>query len=70
MALPSVFEKLPNGDRFQYAIADYVSTGGERLEGVGVIPNTEVKLKRKELLEGKDAVIEAAVHWIEGSKSE
>ena len=28
-ALPSVFEKLPNGDGFQYAIANYISEGGQ-----------------------------------------
>jgi carboxyl-terminal processing protease len=35
-ALPSMFEKLPNGDGFQYAMADYISEGGKRLEGLGV----------------------------------
>ena len=30
-ALPSFFEKLPNGDGFQYAIANYVSEGGKPL---------------------------------------
>ncbi len=34
-ALPSVFEKLPNGDGFQYAIANYVSEGGQAAGGPG-----------------------------------
>jgi carboxyl-terminal processing protease len=63
-ALPSVFEKLPNGDGFQYAIANYVSEGGQTLEGVGVIPDVEVSLTRQELVKGQDPVIEAASQWI------
>jgi carboxyl-terminal processing protease len=63
-ALPSVFEKLPNGDGFQYAIANYISKGGKPLEGIGVIPDQEVKLTRKALLEGRDPVEDAALDWI------
>jgi carboxyl-terminal processing protease len=63
-ALPSQVEKLPNGDGFQYAIADYVSTGGKRLEGKGVTPDVEVRPDRKSLLAGKDVVLDAAVDWI------
>ena len=65
-ALPSVFEKLPNGDAFQYAIASYVSEGGQTLEGTGVAPDEEVKLTRKALLAGKDPVLDAALAWIHG----
>ena len=36
-ALPSVFEKLPNGDGFQYAIANYISEGGQVLATNGLI---------------------------------
>jgi carboxyl-terminal processing protease len=63
-ALPSAIEKLPNGDGFQYALANYVSRGGEVLEGVGVVPDVEVALKREVLLQGKDAALESAVAWI------
>lgn len=63
-ALPSVFEKLPNGDGFQYAIADYVSEGGERLEGKGVTPDVETKWTRKALLAGRDPALDAAMEWI------
>src|SRR5439155_10687832 len=45
-ALPSVIERLPNGDGFQYAIANYISEGGKALEGLGVEPDEEVKLTR------------------------
>ncbi len=63
-ALPSVFEKLPNGDGFQYAIANYVSADGKPLEGAGVQPDVEVPLTRAGLLAGRDPVIEAALEWM------
>ena len=63
-ALPSQFERLPNGDAFQYAVATYVSSGGRTLEGAGVVPDEVVALDRKSLLAGKDAVLDAALRWI------
>ena len=67
-ALPSVLERLPNGDGFQHAIANYISEGGKPLEGAGVIPDVEVTLTRDALLQGKDSVVEAAVRWIRKTK--
>ena len=67
-ALPSTFEVLPNGDGFQYAIANYVSQGGQPLEGVGVTPDEEVKPTRRQLLDGRDPVLDAALQWIEQQK--
>ena len=67
-ALPSVFEKLPNGDGFQYAIANYISEGGKPLEGLGVTPDVETPITRAALLEGKDPPLDAAVAWIESQK--
>ena len=63
-ALPSVIEKLPNGDGFQYAMANYISEGGKALEGNGVTPDVEVELTREKLLNGHDAVVDAALEWI------
>jgi len=63
-ALPSVFARLPNGDGFQYAVANYISEGGQALEAHGVTPDVEVKLTRQGLLAGHDAVLEAALEWI------
>ena len=63
-ALPSVVERLPNGDGFQYAVANYISEGGRALEGNGVKPDEEVQMTRPTLLEGRDAVVDAAVRWI------
>jgi carboxyl-terminal processing protease len=68
-ALPSMFERLPNGDGFQYAIANYISEGGRRLEGIGVTPDEEVRLTRRQLLAGQDPVLEAAVSWIHKQKN-
>jgi len=67
-ALPSMFEKLPNGDGFQYAIANYISEGGQPLEGRGVTPDVETPLTRQALLAGKDPALDAAVDWIEHRK--
>lgn len=69
-ALPSNIERLPNGDAFQFAVANYISTGGETLEGVGVIPHEPVELTRETLLEGRDAVIDAAVEWIQRTENQ
>jgi len=63
-ALPSVFEMLPNGDGFQYAIANYLSEGGKPLEGLGVTPDVETPLTREALLAGKDPALDAAISWI------
>ncbi|HTW67121.1 MAG TPA: S41 family peptidase [Bryobacteraceae bacterium] len=68
-ALPSVFEKLPDGDGFQYAIANYVSAGGQPLEGRGVTPDEETPVTREALLAGKDPALDAAVAWIKQQKT-
>lgn len=63
-ALPSQIMKLPNGDGFQFAMANYISTGGSVLEGVGVTPDEVVEPSREALLNGEDPVIAAAKRWI------
>ncbi|MCU1339286.1 MAG: peptidase [Bryobacterales bacterium] len=63
-ALPSAFERLPNGDGFQYAVANYISQGGQPLEGLGVTPDATVELTRGALLAGHDPVVDAAIDWI------
>ncbi len=64
MALPSQIEKLPNGDGLQYTTANYVSAGGEALEGKGVLPDEETPLTQADLLAGRDAALAAALNWI------
>ena len=68
-ALPSQIEKLPNGDAFQYAMANYVSTGGKILEGIGVNPHVNVQHTKETLLEGRDIILETAVNWIHNQNS-
>jgi carboxyl-terminal processing protease len=63
-ALPAVLERLPSGDVLQYAIGDFVTATGERIEGHGVVPDTQVALTRADLLAGRDPVLEAALDWI------
>ena len=63
-ALPSTVAKLPNGDGFQYAFANYVSADGEALEGAGVVPDEATPPTRSALLEGRDPALDAAVAWI------
>jgi carboxyl-terminal processing protease len=68
-ALPSLFEKLPDGDGFQYAIANYISEGGQPLEGLGVTPDVETPVTREALLAGQDPAMDAAVDWIKQRKT-
>jgi len=68
-ALPSVITRLPNGDGFQYAVANYISEGGKALEGNGVVPDVEVHLTREALLAGHDSVVDAALDWIQTQKA-
>jgi carboxyl-terminal processing protease len=67
-ALPSIIDRLPNGDGFQYAIANYISQGGKPLEGIGAIPDEEARLTRRGLLDGQDAPLNAAMAWIARQK--
>lgn len=62
-ALPSVPERLPNGDILYHAIADFVGPTGKPVEGEGVIPDRVVPLTRPELVKGRDAALEAALRW-------
>ncbi len=64
-ALPSQFERLPNGDGFQYAMATYKSANGQTLEGTGVIPDQPAPLTRAALLAGHDPALDAAVQWLQ-----
>jgi carboxyl-terminal processing protease len=63
-ALPSVFAALPNGDLFQYAVADLKTPGGTLIEGSGVVPEVEVKTTRADLASGWDPVFAAARAWL------
>ncbi|MEK7833726.1 MAG: S41 family peptidase, partial [Acidobacteriota bacterium] len=66
--LPSVFEKLPTGALFQFAIADFKTPKGILIEGRGVIPDVEVKWNRASLLAGRDAQLETAIERLAQSR--
>lgn len=59
--LLSVFDPLPTGYMFQYAISDYKSPKNILIEGRGVTPDQEVVLTRESLLAGKDIQLDAAI---------
>jgi carboxyl-terminal processing protease len=64
--LGSQIEKLPTGDGFQFAAANFISNRtGRTLEGVGVSPHEVVEPERAALLAGKDPAREAAIRWIQ-----
>lgn len=62
--LPSVFDTLPTGAIFQYAVSDYRSPKNILIEGRGVIPDIVVAQTRAALLAGRDPQLEAAVKEI------
>jgi carboxyl-terminal processing protease len=62
-ALPSVAERLPNGDILYHAIANFVSPTGKQIEGDGVTPDVKVAPTKKALLDGKDPALDAALLW-------
>ena len=65
-ALPSAVLQLPDGDRFQYPQANYVSVKGRVLEGNGVQPDELVGLTIAGLLAGHDEQLEKASGWSRG----
>jgi carboxyl-terminal processing protease len=64
-ALPSVFDRLPNGDVLIHAYGDFVTATGIRLEGRGVLPDEPIPLLRADLLAGRDAALAAALTWVD-----
>ena len=69
-ALPSVFTKLPTGALLQYAVADFRTPKGVLIEGRGVMPDREVNLTRRTLLEGRDTQLEAAIDQIKKERGD
>lgn len=59
--LLSVFDPLPTGYVFQYAISDYKSPKNILIEGRGVKPDVQVVLTRESLLAGRDIQLDAAI---------
>jgi carboxyl-terminal processing protease len=67
-ALPASTKQLPNGDALMYAIGDFVTSTGRRLEGVGVVPDEALELDRAALAAGRDTPLEAALRWIDAER--
>jgi carboxyl-terminal processing protease len=66
-ALPAMMDRLPSGDVFVHAVADFTDPDGRRIEGAGVVPDEVVPVSPKGLSQGKDAALEAATRWIRSS---
>jgi len=64
-ALPASTKLLANGDVLMYALGDFVTPGGKRLEGDGVIPDSSQPLSVAALAAGRDLALEAALDWID-----
>lgn len=62
-ALPSVPERLPNGDILYHAIANFIGATGAPVEGAGVTPDRVIPLDRRALLGGRDPALDAAIVW-------
>jgi carboxyl-terminal processing protease len=67
-ALPALTRTLPNGDVLMYAIGDFVTSTGKRIEGNGVTPDTVVPLSIAALAAGKDEPLDAALRWIDEAR--
>jgi carboxyl-terminal processing protease len=63
-ALPAATRQLVSGDVLLYAVGDFVTSTGVRLEGAGVEPDIVVPVTSEALLKGWDAEA-AAIDWID-----
>jgi carboxyl-terminal processing protease len=63
-ALPALMLRLPTNDVLMHVVADFTGPGGVRIEGRGVVPDVAIAATRQQLLEGRDATLDAALAWI------
>lgn len=63
-SLPSLFRKLPSGDLFQYAVGDYHTPGGYRIEKNGVVPDEVLVPSFDQLEQGVDLPMTEALEWM------
>jgi carboxyl-terminal processing protease len=66
-ALPAATRQLANGDVLMYAIGDFITATGARLERTGVVPDEVVPLSIARLAAGGDGALAAALAWIDAS---
>ncbi len=64
-ALPASTRPLANGDILMYALGDFVTATGHRLEGGGVIPDEAQPISVGALAAGQDLPVDAALRWID-----
>ncbi len=64
-ALPASTRTLPDGDILMYAVGDFVTSDGHRLEGDGVRPDEPVTPSPAALAAGRDPVLESSLAWID-----
>ncbi len=69
MALPAQVTRLPNGDSLMYAFAEYTNPAGQRIEGLGVVPDQIQAMDPASLKSGEDAAMSAAMDWIRSSSN-
>jgi carboxyl-terminal processing protease len=63
-ALPALTKNLPNGDVLLYAVGDFVTSDGRRVEGTGVVPDDVVPVDPAALAAGRDGRSQA-ISWID-----
>ncbi len=63
-ALPAAMVRLPNGDVLMHPIADHEDASGRRIERHGVVPDDASPLTRRDLMDGRDATMDAARAWL------
>lgn len=66
MVLAAVITPLKEGWQMMIPIQDFITSKGVRLEGRGVIPDTEIKTEPDGV---KDPALDAAVKWLGSAKS-
>lgn len=64
-ALAAVTKRLADGDVFMYALGDFVTSTGRRIEGDGVTPDVVVPISLPALASGQDPTLDAALDWID-----
>jgi carboxyl-terminal processing protease len=67
-ALAAVTKRLADGDVFMYALGDFVTSTGRRVEGDGVTPDVVVPLSAAGLAAGHDSTLEAALAWVDSAR--
>jgi carboxyl-terminal processing protease len=68
-ALPAYTERLPNGDVFMFAVANFTGPAGTSIEGTGVVPDHPVMLTHTILETQWDPDLRAAVDWIDSTNT-